>query len=185
MASEPACVLEVGVRMSRTLSPEIVRAMIGSHPRNGSISRIAMTTQSLFSADLCQAWPRPSAPKPIVVIGAGSIVRDAHLPIYKRLGFPVSGIFDVNPDASRDKARAFAIARVFGSIDEAAGIAGAIFDVAIPPENIAGVLERLPARAARLIQNPPGRHLAEDLLPLPIFRNPPFLPAMNLHRRYP
>ena len=143
-----------------------------------------MTTQSLFSADLCQAWPRPSAPKPIVVIGAGSIVRDAHLPIYKRLGFPVSGIFDVNPDASRDKARAFAIARVFGSIDEAAGIAGAIFDVAIPPENIAGVLERLPVGAAVLIQKPMGRDLAEARRILSICRERRLVAAMNFQLRF-
>src|SRR5579859_265141 len=119
-----------------------------------------MTTESQFSpTDLRQAWPRPSAPKPIVVIGAGSIVRDAHLPTYKRLGFPVAGIFDVNPEASRDKARAHGIARVFESIDEAAATTGAIFDVAIPPENIAGVVERLPHGAAILIQKPMGRDL--------------------------
>src|SRR6266403_3787633 len=151
MASEPANVLEVGVRMSRTESPEIVRAMIASPAPHGSIAPPAMTTESLITpTDLRQAWPRPSATKPIVMICAGSIVRDAHLPVYKRLGFPVSGIFDVNPDASREKAQAFAIARVFGSIDEAAGTAGAIFDVAIPPENIGGVLERLPIGAAVL-----------------------------------
>ncbi len=44
---------------------------------------------------LRQAWPLPANPRPIVVIGAGSIVRDAHLPVYQRLGFPVAGIFDV------------------------------------------------------------------------------------------
>jgi hypothetical protein len=40
-----------------------------------------MTTPATKSfADLTQTWPRPSAPKPIVVIGARSIVRDAHVP---------------------------------------------------------------------------------------------------------
>src|SRR5690348_18455765 len=107
--------------MSRTVSPDIVRAMIASSPRHGSIARTAMTTQSLLlPADLRQAWPRPSSPRPIVVIGAGSIVRDAHLPVYQRLGFPVAGIFDVNPDAGRDKAGVFAVPRVFQSLDEAA-----------------------------------------------------------------
>jgi predicted dehydrogenase len=46
--------------------------------------------------DLRQRWPPPSTPRPIVVIGAGSIVRDAHLPVYAGLGFPVAGIFDVD-----------------------------------------------------------------------------------------
>src|SRR5271154_5814057 len=101
-ASEPASVREVGVRMSRTESPEIVRAMIASSAPHGSIARPAMTTQTPPSIrDLRQSWPRPAAPKPIVVIGAGSIVRDAHLPVYKRLGFALAGIFDVNSKASQ------------------------------------------------------------------------------------
>ena len=121
-----------------------------------------MTTQLPPSLrDLRQSWPRPSAPKPIVVIGAGSIVRDAHLPVYKRLGFPVAGIFDVNLDASGERATTFAIARVFESLEEAASMPDVIFDVAIPPENIAGVLERLPVGAAVLIQKPMGRDLAD------------------------
>ena len=35
-----------------------------------------------------QAWPRPAHPRPIVIIGAGGIVRAAHLPTYRALGFP-------------------------------------------------------------------------------------------------
>ncbi|MGA7873216.1 MAG: Gfo/Idh/MocA family oxidoreductase [Candidatus Binatus sp.] len=121
-----------------------------------------MTTELPASIrDLRQSWPRPSAAKPIVVIGAGSIVRDAHLPVYQRLGFPVAGIFDVNPKASRERAAAFAIPRVFETIDEAASMRDVIFDVAIPPQHIAGVLERLPSGAAVLIQKPIGRDLAD------------------------
>src|SRR6266481_2548639 len=109
--------------MSRTERPEIVRAMIASSAPHGSIARPAMTTQLPASIrDLRQSWPRPSAPKPIVVIGAGSIVRDAHLPIYKRLGFPVAGIFGMNAKASRERAAAFAIPRGFDSLDEAASM---------------------------------------------------------------
>src|ERR1700678_1099443 len=111
--------------MSRTESPEIVRAMIASSARHGSIARPAMTTQLPASIrDLRQSWPRPSAPKPIVVIGGGSIVRDAHLPVYRRLGFPVAGIFDVNASASRERAAAFAIPPVFEPLDEPASVPG-------------------------------------------------------------
>ena len=52
------------------------------------------------------------------MIGAGSIVRDAHLPVYRRLKFPVVGIFDVNLSAARDRAEAFAISRVYSSLDK-------------------------------------------------------------------
>ena len=144
-----------------------------------------MTTESQFPpTDLREIWPRPSAPKPIVVIGAGSIVRDAHLPIYKRLGFPVAGIFDVNPEASRDKARAFAIGRVFESLDEAAATNDAIFDIAIPPENIAGVVERLPPGAAVLIQKPMGRDLADARRILALCRERRLIAAMNFQLRF-
>ena len=38
----------------------------------------------------------PKNPLPIVIIGAGGIVKDAHLPAYKMAGFSVLGVFDVD-----------------------------------------------------------------------------------------
>lgn len=144
-----------------------------------------MTTQIPASLrELRQSWPRPSAPKPIVVIGAGSIVRDAHLPTYKRLGFPVAGIFDVNPKASCERAEAFAIPHVFESIDEATATREAIFDVAIPPQNIASVLERLPSGTAVLIQKPMGRDLADARRIVAICRDRDLRSAVNFQLRF-
>jgi predicted dehydrogenase len=144
-----------------------------------------MTTQLPASIrDLGQSWPRPSAPRPIVVIGAGSIVRDAHLPVYKRLGFTVAGIFDVNSKASHERAAAFAIPRVFESIDEAASMRDVVFDVAIPPQNIAGVLERLPSGAAVLIQKPMGRDLNDARRIVAICRERRLSAAVNFQLRF-
>ena len=144
-----------------------------------------MTTQLPASIrDLRQSWPRPSASRPIVVIGAGSIVRDAHLPVYKRLGYPVAGIFDVNPKASAERAAAFAIPRVFESIDEAVSMRDVIFDVAIPPENIASVLERLPAGAAVLIQKPLGRDFADARRIVSICNERKLRAAVNFQLRF-
>jgi predicted dehydrogenase len=163
----------------------MVRAMIASSAPHGSIARPAMTTQLPSSIrDLRQSWPRPSAPKPIVAIGAGSIVRDAHLPIYKRLGFSVAGIFDVDPKASAERAAAFAVPRVFESIDEAASMRDVIFDVATPPANIAGVLERLPVGAAVLIQKPLGRDLADARRIVAICRDRTLRAAVNFQLRF-
>ncbi len=172
--------------MSRTESPEIVRAMIASSARHGSIARPAMTTQLPSSIrDLRQSWPRPSTPRAIVVIGAGSIVRDAHLPVYQRLGFPVAGIFDVNREGKCASARRrSAIPRVFDSIDEAASMRDAIFDVAIPPENIASVLERLPTGAAVLIQKPMGRDLVDARRIVAICRERKLRAAVNFQLRF-
>ena len=43
----------------------------------------------------------PSSPRPIVIIGAGGIVKDAHLPAYKIAGFPVAGIYDIDSGKGR------------------------------------------------------------------------------------
>ncbi len=135
-------------------------------------------------AGLRQSWPRPASPRPIVVIGAGSIVRDAHLPIYARLKFRVGGIFDVNPSASREKAERFAIERVFDSLDDAVAIRDAVFDVAVPPQQIAGIVERMPAGAPVLIQKPLGRDLADARRILGICRDRKLIAAVNFQLRF-
>ena len=135
-------------------------------------------------ADLRQSWPRPSAPRPIVVIGAGSIVRDAHLPTYRRLDLPVAGIFDINRNAAREKAQMFGIDRVFESLENAADTRDAVFDVAIPPQHIASVLEKLPHGSAVLIQKPMGRELAEARRILAIARQRKLTGAMNFQLRF-
>jgi predicted dehydrogenase len=143
-----------------------------------------MKTENASPAGLSQSWPRPTAPRPIVVIGAGGIVRDAHLPIYARLGFPVAGIFDVNPEASRERAATFGIPRVFDSIEEAVAAPGAIFDVAIPPDQIVRVLERMPAGAAVLIQKPMGRDLADAERIRRVCRERRLVAAVNFQLRF-
>ncbi|RVM67986.1 gfo/Idh/MocA family oxidoreductase, partial [Sinorhizobium meliloti] len=37
-------------------------------------------TETFDPSSLRQWWPKPVAPRPIVIFGAGSIVGDAHLP---------------------------------------------------------------------------------------------------------
>lgn len=109
--------------------------------------------------DLLQAWPRPSRPRPIVVIGAGAIVRTAHLPAYRRLGLPVAGFYDVDPAQARASATAAPASVVFPALEEAAASPGAVFDVAVPGDQIVAILERLPRGSAVLIQKPMGADL--------------------------
>src|SRR5436309_6838759 len=109
--------------------------------------------------ELTQAWPRPSLPRPIVIIGAGGIVRTAHLPAYRRLDLAVAGIFDIRPDVARATAAAFDISTVFDSLDTAVSVRGAVFDVAVPAGQLLGILERLPAGTGVLMQKPMGEDL--------------------------
>jgi predicted dehydrogenase len=106
-----------------------------------------------------QAWPVPSRPRPIVVIGAGGIVRTAHLPAYQRLGYPVAGLYDIDADAAQATATTFGVPRVFSSLDAACAVPDAVFDLAVPGDQILSILERLPAGAPVLIQKPMGRDL--------------------------
>src|SRR6267378_2283835 len=78
-----------------------------------------------------QAWNVPSRPRPIVIIGAGGIVRTAHLPVYQRLKFPVAGLYDINADTARETASRFGVATTFGTLAEAAALPQAVFDVAV------------------------------------------------------
>ena len=111
---------------------------------------------------LRQAWDVPARPRPIVIIGAGAIVRTAHIPAYQRLGFPVAGLFDVRSEVASALAAQCGIPAVHRSLQEAcaAGKAdGAIFDVAVPGNQVLDILRSLPAGAAVLIQKPMGEDL--------------------------
>jgi predicted dehydrogenase len=114
-----------------------------------------------MQSELIQAWPKPLHPRPIVVIGAGAIARTAHLPVYRRLAFPVAGVFDINPEVARETATEFGIERAYETLDAATASGATIFDIAVPGDQILAILERLPAGAAVLIQKPMGRDLAE------------------------
>jgi len=107
---------------------------------------------------LRQAWPMPSEPRPIVIIGTGGIVKDAHLPAYRKAGFEVSGVFDPDCDRAQALASKWGIETVFASIEQAAD-ADAVFDVAAPPVAHCDILAALPHGATVLLQKPMGLDL--------------------------
>src|SRR3954470_16703247 len=78
-----------------------------------------------------QTWPRPSQPRPIVIVGAGGIVQTAHLPAYRATGLPVAGIFDIRREAALGAAAAFAVPRVYDSLAQACAARDVVYDVAV------------------------------------------------------
>ena len=134
--------------------------------------------------ELTQAWPRPSKPRPIVFIGAGGIVRTAHIPAYRRLNYPIAGLFDVNDANARQTAKDFEVRVVFASLAEAAAVENAVFDLAVPGDQIAGILEHLPDGAPVLMQKPMGRDLAEARRILEICEARRMPAAVNLQLRF-
>jgi predicted dehydrogenase len=142
-----------------------------------------MTDGVFDPASLVQAWARPSKPRPIVIFGAGSIVDDAHFPAYRKAGFTVAGLFD--PDqAKADRLATKWGVTAFSSVDEAAAVENAIFDLATPPARHAGVLKALPDGAAALIQKPMGSDLTEASEILEICRSRNITTAVNFQLRF-
>jgi predicted dehydrogenase len=134
--------------------------------------------------DLRQAWSLPARPRPIVIIGAGGIVRTAHLPVYQRLRFPVAGLYDINAEAGEETARHFGVSHVFASLAEAAASPDAVFDLAVPGDQIAGVLRELPRGSAVLIQKPMGEDLAGAKAIVQICQELGLVAAMNFQLRF-
>ena len=134
--------------------------------------------------ELTQAWPRPSQPRAIAIIGSGAIVRTAHLPVYRRLGYPVAGVYDVNCAVAKETAAMFNVDRVFHSLDEACALDGVIYDLAVPGDQILGILKRLPIGSGVLMQKPMGRDLAEARRICEVVHQRELVAAVNLQLRF-
>jgi predicted dehydrogenase len=128
----------------------------------------------------------PHFPRPIVVLGAGGIVRDAHLPAYRKAGFTVAAICDLNVERARALAADYAIPAVFGSIQDAvaAAPADAVFDIVLVPDQFPAALEALPDGAAVLIQKPLGSSLDEARLLIEICHRKNLVAAVNTQLRF-
>ncbi|MDX8446930.1 Gfo/Idh/MocA family protein [Mesorhizobium captivum] len=140
-------------------------------------------TDAFDPRSLSQSWPRPAKPRPIVTFGAGSIVGDAHFPAYRKAGFPVAGLYDPDRAKAQKLAEQWGVA-AFRSVDEAAAVKDAIFDLATPPGRHADVLRALPDGAVALIQKPMGNYLGEATEILEICRAKELKAAVNFQLRF-
>ncbi|WP_112312599.1 Gfo/Idh/MocA family protein [Pseudogemmobacter bohemicus] len=133
--------------------------------------------------DLIQSITPPKTALPIVILGAGSIVSDAHLPAYAKAGFQVAGIYD--PDQNKARAILPPGAVAYGSMAEAtAPGTGAVYDIAVPPAAIPGVLNALPEGAVALIQKPLGSDLGAADEIIRILRARKIRAAVNFQLRF-
>jgi predicted dehydrogenase len=138
------------------------------------------------SAAEAAAPPRPERVRPIIIIGAGGIVRAAHLPAYAKAGFPVAALMDVAPGKAEELARSAGVPKSFTTVSAAAGAAppNAVFDVAVPASEVLGVLAQLPDGATVLIQKPMGETLAEATEIRDLCRQKRLVAAVNFQLRY-
>ncbi|MFT7031604.1 MAG: putative dehydrogenase [Cyclobacteriaceae bacterium] len=130
----------------------------------------------------------PENPIPIVIIGAGGIVKDAHLPAYTMANFKVRGIYNKTKERAEELKNEFAIVeKVYDTLEELIAdgqSCNAIYDLALPANLHAKVLEQLPDGAPVLIQKPMGENIQEAKEILEICRRKNLVSAVNFQLRY-
>ena len=123
---------------------------------------------------------------PIVVIGAGKIVQDAHLVAYKIAGFTVKGIYDQDFLKAEAVALRFNIPEVYRSIQELVEKNGqnVIYDVAVPGFAITEILVELPDYCSVLLQKPMGENIDQARHILNICEQKQLSAGVNFQLRY-
>lgn len=137
-----------------------------------------------MTLNLRQAWPMPTSPRPIVIIGAGGIVHDAHLPAYDKHGFVVAGIHDMDIEKARQRATDWNIQTVHDSLASAAAVPDVVFDLATPPSAHLQVLDALPDGATVLIQKPMGGDLDQATAIRDLCKAKSLTAAVNFQLRF-
>ncbi|MBC6109453.1 Gfo/Idh/MocA family oxidoreductase [Pedobacter sp. CCM 8938] len=139
-----------------------------------------------MSIDIKYKPELPKTAQPIIIIGAGGIVADAHLPAYKIAGFKIHGIVNRTKERAQKLADQFGIANVYNSVAEAVAHApeNTVYDLTIIPEQYIETLKQLPIGSAVLIQKPMGDNFeqAKEILALCKERN--FKAAINFQLRF-
>ncbi|SEE71567.1 Gfo/Idh/MocA family protein [Ruania alba] len=128
----------------------------------------------------------PERTLPIVVIGAGGIARDAHLPAYRKAGMPVAALVDLDIERAQTLAADFGIATTYDRLEEAVAAhgTGAIYDVAVMPDAFGAILHALPDGAAVQLQKPLGYTYAQARELVTIAERKQLVAAVNTQLRF-
>lgn len=128
----------------------------------------------------------PEKPMPIIIIGAGGIVHDAHLPAYQKAGFKVFGIVNRTKEKAEKLASAYQIPHVFDNMADAILSApeNAVYDLALMPPQYPDILNQLPERSYVLIQKPMGDNLNQAEEILHICKTKGHIAAINFQLRF-
>ncbi|WP_443939396.1 Gfo/Idh/MocA family protein [Pedobacter sp. MW01-1-1] len=128
----------------------------------------------------------PVTEQPIIIIGAGGIVKDAHLPAYKMAGFTVLGIVNRTKERAQKLADEFGIPNVYNTIEEAVANApeNTVFDITTMPEMYIETLKKLPNGSAVLIQKPMGDDFKEAKAILALCQEKQLKAAINFQLRF-
>ena len=139
-----------------------------------------------MSEDFIQSWPGPKNPKPIIFIGAGGIVRNAHIPAYQKAALPIDGVFDVDAGRAESLAKDFGLHHIYSSLEDVISKNGTdvVYDIATPPDALSNILPHLPNDAAVLMQKPMGANQDQARQIRQIVRERSLKAAVNFQLRF-
>jgi len=96
----------------------------------------------------------------IGIVGAGAIINVAHLPAYRKAGFRVVGITDINRERAVETAQKFDIPKVYMNVEELVTDESVeIVDIAVPAQHQRKIVETVVAAKKHLLCQKP---LAEE-----------------------
>lgn len=134
--------------------------------------------------------PEPRMPKSkhfgIGIVGAGGIVNYAHLPAYRRAGFKVVGITDVQNQKAEQTAREHNIPKVYAGLSDLLKDPSVdIADVAVYPQDQLRVAEQVTAAGKHLLcQKPLSDDYASAVKIVQLARNAGVKLAVNQQMRW-
>ena len=111
--------------------------------------------------NLKNRWDQPSKSLPIIFIGAGGIIRNAHLPAYNKLNLNIAGVYDLNLETAKTLAKDFNIPNVYENLDDALNNKDVVFDIAVPADQLLSIVQKLPLNSYALLQKPMGSNVQE------------------------
>jgi predicted dehydrogenase len=145
-----------------------------------------VTKQTDMEIVLPNHYLLPETKRPIMIVGAGGIVRAAHLPGYCKAGFELAGITDLDMDKAQHLAEEFGVKCIFSNVEEAVSVLpdNTIYDLATTPDQFLKVLPLLPDGSAVLLQKPLGTSREETLAILELCKKKRLVAAVNFQLRF-
>lgn len=130
--------------------------------------------------------PEMATKWPLIIIGAGGIVKNAHLPAYKLAGLQVAGICDVDRHKAAELGTVYNIPAVYDTIQQVVQQyqSNCIYDVAVPGAQLIEVIRQLPDNSFVLMQKPMGENLQQAEVILECCRQKNITAAVNFQLRY-
>ena len=134
--------------------------------------------------NLKNRWDQPSKSLPIIFIGAGGIIRNAHLPAYNKLNLNIAGVYDLNLETAKLLPRILIYQMYIINLEDALNNKDVVFDIAVPADQLLSIVQKLPLNSYALLQKPMGSNVQEAEKILETCKERQITAALNFQLRF-